>query len=735
HFVDFQALVGDSSDNVPGVRGIGPKSAAALIALYPTLEEIYSHLDQITPASVRQKLADGRELAFLSRELVRLETALFPSFDPTLYALPTYNPILLIEDELRRYAITAILNKLTPSPQQPALLQEQPISPAQTRTSEYYTTTDSFRAILINNAKKLHAIIASIPEGSIVAIDTETDSLDTYHTRLVGFSFAWEEHTGYYVPIAHNYLGVGAQVELSEALHAMALLLKHPYIGHNLKFDLGVLLSQQPNLQIPLPHADTMILAWLLNPEGSHGLDHLVHYHLGHEMIRYSQTVKKGETFASVPLEEACRYSAEDALMTLRLYHKLLSLFPHESGLVSIMHTIEMPFLLVLLAMERAGIAVDQERLKELLIESREGIDRLRHEIFALAGSEFNLNSTQQLATILYDHLGLKAGKKTKTGRSTDEKSLQALINDHPIIEKILDYRELFKLKSTYIEPLIQLAQASDDGRVRTTFLQTGTATGRLSSRNPNLQNIPVRTLIGRRIRDGFIARPGFSLVGIDYSQIELRLLAHFTQDPVLTDAFRHGRDIHLETARRLFGDERAQEMRPLAKTINFGILYGMGSRKLAETLSIPTKEAKTIIDNYFASFPTVEAYFDSIRRQAKEEGFVQTLAGRRRLFDFTHANPMQEAMYLREAVNTLFQGSAADIIKMAMIRIYDELLREGSPAQMLLQIHDELIFEVPEADAITYGMRFRNIMENIVKLHVPLRTSMEIASSWGGLK
>lgn len=359
----------------------------------------------------------------------------------------------------------------------------------------------------------------------------------------------------------------------------------------------------------------------------------------------------------------------------------------------------------------------------------------MTEEIYALAGSEFNINSTKQLGVVLFEDLALATGKKTKTGYSTDENVLTSLIDAHEIIPKLLEYREVYKLYSTYIEPLLKLSKESARSRVHTSFVQTGTATGRLSSKNPNLQNIPTRTPLGAKIRRAFVAGKGRALIGIDYSQIELRLLAHFSQDRVLVDAFKHDKDIHLQTAIALFGEAEAPSKRSIAKTVNFGLLYGMGQKKLSDTLGITTKEAKEIIERYFASFPTVKSYFRSIVDGSKERGYVETLLGRRRYFDYENATPMFRAAFERESVNSVFQGSASDLIKLSMNKIHATILEENLDAKMLLQIHDELIFEVNASEAEALGRRFQEIMESIMVLNIPLKASLNIGQNWGELK
>jgi len=362
-------------------------------------------------------------------------------------------------------------------------------------------------------------------------------------------------------------------------------------------------------------------------------------------------------------------------------------------------------------------------------------LSALTGEIYALSGSEFNIKSTQQLGAVLFGQLGLKGGKKTKTGYSTNEAVLDSLLGEHPVIEKILQYREYQKILSTYVEPLLKLSRTDANSRIYTSFVQTGTATGRLSSRDPNLQNIPVRSALGRSVREAFVAKEGYKLVSIDYSQIELRLLAHFSKDTALLEAFNQGVDIHLATAVKLFGEEQAPAKRSYAKSVNFGLLYGMGPKKLSDELGISTTEAKEIITNYFASFPTVKNFLEGIQERVKIDGYVETLLGRRRLFDYESANAMMKASFMRESVNTVFQGSAADLIKLSMIHIDTMIQEEGLDAFMLLQIHDELIFEIQEEKVDEISKRFVHVMEKIFELGVPLECSVSVGESWGELK
>ena len=733
-FIDYQSILGDSADNVPGVRGIGKVGAEKLLVQYGTLDNIYANIDEIKPPGIQKKLIESKENAYMSKELVTLKDDVLEEFDFEDYKMDVEHPFLNIYDELVKYEQNAILrvlhakNMVSEETKQNAVVKQEEIS-QETRKIE-------FKPTLITDVKELNKILNTLDENTIVAFDTETTGLDYYNDRLVGFSFCMNEAEAYYVPIAHFYLGVPQQIHEDEIKKAIRKIFKSRVVGHNIKFDLHFVTRflEDDNLEV---YADSMILAWLINPESALSLDKLADKLLNHTMVAFKDTVKKGDTFASVELEDACKYAAEDAFITLRLFH----LFNHKLSLQDATHLIEeafnveIPFITTLLTMEKAGIKVDSKFLEEFLVEVKETLSGLTKSIYEKAGREFNINSTQQLGVVLFEYLGLKSGKKTKTGYSTDEKVLSSLKDEHEIIPMLLDYREVYKLFSTYIEPLLKLSKEDKDGRIHTSFVQTGTATGRLSSKNPNLQNIPTRTPLGATIRRAFVAPEGKKLIGIDYSQIELRLLAHFTQDKVLVDAFNHDKDIHMQTAIALFGEEDASAKRGVAKTVNFGLLYGMGQKKLSDTLGITTKEAKEIIEKYFYSFPTVRSYFRSIVDASKEYGYVETLLKRRRYFDYENATPMFRAAFERESVNSVFQGSASDLIKLSMNKIHKLIKEEKLNAKMLLQIHDELIFEVDADEAEALGNKFRDIMQNIIQLNIPLKASLNIGDNWGELK
>jgi len=734
-FIDYQSILGDSADNVPGVKGIGKVGAEKLLKEYGTLDNVYAHIDEIKGA-MQKKLIASKEQAYMSKELVTLHPNVFEcaELDFEEYKMDVENPFLNIYDELVKYEQNAVLRMLHAK----NLVSDEKKVQAQKaqEVCEKESTKLEFRATLLTDEKELNAVLGKLTPETVVAFDTETTGLDYFHDKLVGFSFCLNDEEAYYVPFGHFYLGVEKQVSHEAAKEAMRKIFGSRVVGHNIKFDLHFVTRFLEDDALPI-YCDSMILAWLINPESALSLDKLADKLLGHEMVAFKDTVKKGENFSSVALGDACLYAAEDAFITYKLYKLFLEKLELQDAthLIKEAQEVEIPFIQTLLKMEKEGIEVDTEFFEKFLFEVKETLEELTKSIYELAGSEFNINSTKQLGVVLFETLGLPVGKKTKTGYSTDEKVLSSLKDKHPIIPKLLEYREVHKLYSTYIDPLLKLANESEDHRIHTSFVQTGTATGRLSSKNPNLQNIPTRTPLGAKIRQGFIAGEGKKLIGIDYSQIELRLLAHFSQDAVLVDAFKHDKDIHLQTAIILFGEEEAPAKRNIAKTVNFGLLYGMGQKKLSDTLGITTKEAKAIIEKYFESFPTVKSYFRSIVESSKEKGYVETLLKRRRYFDYENATPMYRAAYERESVNSVFQGSASDLIKLSMNKIHRVIEDEKLKAKMLLQIHDELIFEVDAAEADVLGEKFRGIMEGIMELNIPLKASLNIGENWSELK
>jgi len=734
-FIDYQSILGDSADNVPGVKGIGKVGAEKLLVAYGTLDNIYAHVQEVKGAN-QKKLIASKDQAYMSKELVTLKRDVFDSIDFEEYKMDIENPFLNIYDELVEYEQNAVLRVLHAKNQVSDSKRQSAVQNVIVEEEQDYSVRLEFKAILLTDIKELNAILNTLTPDTVVAFDTETTGLDYDKDNLVGFSFCLNDKEAYYVPFAHFYLGVPEQIKEDEIKSAIRKIFNSKVVGHNIKFDLHFVTRflEDDTLEA---YADSMILAWLINSESALGLDKLSDKLLGHTMVAFKDTVKKGETFAGVELDDACKYAAEDAFITAKLYNLFLDKLELQSAkhLIEESRDIEFPFINTLLKMEKEGIEVDSSFLETFLDEVKETLSGLTSDIHKLAGNEFNINSTKQLGVILFETLGLPVGKKTKTGYSTDEKVLTGLKDKHEIIPKLLEYREVHKLSSTYLEPLLRLSREDEKSRIHTSFIQTGTATGRLSSKNPNLQNIPTRTPLGAKIRQAFVAGEGKKLIGIDYSQIELRLLAHYSQDSVLVDAFKNNKDIHLQTAIALFGEEEASSKRSVAKTVNFGLLYGMGPKKLSDTLGITTKEAKEIIEKYFDSFPTVRTYFRSIVDISKEQGYVETLLKRRRYFDYENATPMFRAAYERESVNSVFQGSASDLIKLSMNKIHTMIVKEELNATMLLQIHDELIFEVDASEAEKLGAKFREVMEGIMSLNIPLKASLNIGDNWSELK
>ncbi|PLY06644.1 MAG: DNA polymerase I [Arcobacter sp.] len=729
-FTDYQSLLGDSADNVPGVKGVGAKTAEALIKQFGTLDNIYANIEEIEKPRWQKLLTEGKELAYISKELVSLSLDCHCIDEIDTYTLPEENPILKISDILIEYDLNRIIDRVNKE----GLNYKTKIPNNNESEIKEIKKIEEVEYILLNDEKKLFEVVNSISDDTIVAFDTETTDLDTRNASLVGFSFSYEKNRAYYVPLNHFYLGAPEQISENVAKDVINILNKKKLVLQNFKYDYSII-KNSLGIELKL-FADTMILAWLLDSSSKIGLDFLSNKYFDHKMIAFKDVVKKGENFSNVNIDDACNYAAEDALYTYKLYFALLEDFKNKEceHLIKVANEIEFDFIYVLANMEDNGIKVDVNKLKELKETNAKHIQELTAKIYESAGCEFNINSPKQLGTILFDNLKLPPSKKTKSGYSTNEVVLQKLVDAHEIIPMLLQYREAFKLQSTYIEPLLELGLKNSENRIYTSFLQTGTATGRLSSKNPNLQNIPVRTPAGAEIRSAFIPKDGYKLIGIDYSQIELRLLAHFSEDQALLDAFNNNKDIHRQTAVKIFGEEEADAKRSIAKSINFGLLYGMGSRKLGDTLGIPAKDAKKYIDSYFEAFKSVKEYLKSIEDQALEDGYVETLVKRRRIFDFDSANAMMRAAFLRESVNSLFQGSSADLIKLSMLKIFKEF-KNNEDVKMLLQIHDELIFEVKNDEVEKIIKKLAEVMEEIYKLKVPLNVSQSVGLSWQELK
>lgn len=736
-FIDYQSLVGDSSDNVSGVKGIGAKSAQKLIKHFKNIESLYARSDEIaqvlTPR-LQQVIIDSKDEAFLSKSLVTLVKDIPLDIDFSRCAMPEQNPLLQIVDALHQYEFNGILTKIQ-GPKYNSLSTSPNFKNA-TNPPKHHTESTSFvyEYEMIDSQSMLFALIDSIPKDALVAFDTESDGLDTKEANIVGFSFSFDKMKGYYVPLQHTYLGVQTQLSMQDAKIAIQKLFAHTLIGHNLKFDIA-LVYHNFGLKPQNAIIDTMVLAWLLDSAKPVGLDKQMLQWFGHKMIGFDEIVDKKQTFASVDIAVATRYAAEDAVATFCLYERLKQEFEKRNlePILELARELEFPFVNVLVQMEMEGIKIDTHLFEEYDKNLTKILNSLTQQIYEYAGENFNINSPQQLSQILFNKLGLQSGRSVKGGLSTDERTLSNIADSHPIIPLVLEYREMNKLKNTYIEPLLKYANKNAQHKIYTSFLQTGTVTGRLSSKSPNLQNIPVRSEYGRKIREGFIAKEGYKLISVDYSQIELRLLAHFSQDSHLIESFKQQKDIHYETALRLFGESEAHNKRFIAKTINFGLIYGMGARKLSETLKITFKEAKAYIDSYFKLFPTVKDYLNNQKEFLLENGYTQTLLGRRRYFDFSDATEFMKANYIREGINCIFQGSAADLIKLCMYKIYQHY--QNSELQMLLQVHDELIFQAPESQIQEFLPHIESLMNSIYTLLVPLKCSVSVGENWADLK
>lgn len=706
---DFLALCGDSSDNIPGVKGIGQKGAKTLLDEFQSLEGIYENLMLVRNERNRNLLLEGKDNAFLSKKLASLYEDLEVKHLLKNAKFPNDEPLLKVLDILEHYELRSLLKKLH-------------------LNAENKSNTLAFKAILITDENKLFEILNLLDKESIIAFDTETTGLDTKEAKIVGFSFCFNENEAFYVPLTHNYLGVSGQISLQNAKKALESIYTHFIIGHNLKYDFEII-KHNFGLEPPTKYADTLILAWLYNPSLRINMDDLALRLFNYETLHFENIVKKGENFAGVEISKACEYAAEDAYITLRFYlYFLKNLEPH---LLELARKYEFDFIIIIMMMQENGIKLDTRALENLMKQFESEIKNLSEEIYTLCEERFNLNSPKQVGDILFDKLKLPSGKKSKTGYSTDEKVLKELIDKHPVVGKILDYRELAKLYFTYCEPLLKLALKDENSRIYSSFLQTGTATGRLSSKDPNLQNIPAHGQYAKDYKSCFIAREGFSFISLDYSQIELRMLAHFSEDIKLLEAFKNNEDIHAKTALMIFG-KNDYETRSIAKSINFGLIYGMGYKTLSQNLKIEASLAKQYIEKYFENFTSIKNYFQKVKDEAKKNGFIKTLLGRKRYFDFENAKPMILAMYERESINSILQGSAADVIKLAMLEIAKDL---DENKKLILQIHDELLFEVKDEFCENFVKKASNIMENIVKLKVNLKTSSNIAKNWGDLK
>ena len=712
---DLLGLMGDSSDNIPGVQGVGQKTAAKLLAEHGGLEDALAAAAGMKKSKLRQRLLEQADRARLSRRLVALATDVDLDLEPAK----------LVRGVPDAESLDAFLAEMEFTALRRELVGKRTIDTAG------YETVRSLAA--------LDAVLDEARASGKLALDLETTSLEPMRAAIVGISLAPAEGRAAYVPVGHTGDDAGRQLELALVLERLAPLLTDGAVaiyGQNIKYD-AVILARCGGPRLGTVACDAMLASYVLDSSRtSHGLDALALDLLGHETIRYEQVAGKGKQqipFAAVPIETATAYAGEDADVTFRLC-ELLRPRVERAGLAPLLDDVELPLVPVLCDMELAGVRVDREVLAELDAECQRSMQRAAERAIELAGREFNLNSPAQLRVVLFEELGLPVTKKTKSGPSTDQTVLEELAAEHPLPAEILSYRTLAKLRSTYLTVLPGMIHP-ETGRIHTHFNQAVTATGRLSSSEPNLQNIPIRTELGRRIREAFVAPAGWQLLAADYSQVELRILAHLSGDAALLEAFAQGEDIHARTAARVFGVAVAgvtSEMRARAKAVNFGIVYGQGAYNLARQLQVPQREAKDIIDAYLEQHPGVGAWVADIHERARRDKRVETLFGRRRFLpDIDARNHNARANAERMAQNTPIQGTAADIIKRAMIAIHRELGRRKMAARMLLQVHDELIFEVPPAEVDLLGELVRDKMEGAAELAVALTVDIATGRSW----
>lgn len=733
--IDFLALMGDKADNIPGVPGVGEKTALGLlIGLNGGMDTIYANLDKIATLSFRgaktlaPKMEEHREMAYLSRELatIKLDVELDYRADQLKASEPDYATLAELYRELE---FKSWLNALSNKAEAKAI----DLPPAEPELAIDYQTLLTWETF--------DAWLQQLAQAKVFAFDTETTSVDAQQAQLVGFSVAIMPGIAAYVPLAHSYMGVPEQLDFAQVLSKIKPILENPAIGkicQNAKYDINVLANY--GIQLQGLAADTMLESYVLNSTATrHDMDSLALKYLGQPTVKFEDIAGKGAkqlTFDQIDLAQAGHYAAEDADLTLRLHQALQQQLAPTPSLQRVLDTIELPLVPVLAQMERHGALVDAHLLGKQSLELGEKLTELERQAFEIAGEEFNLASPKQLGTILYEKLGLPILAKTAKGQpSTAESVLSQLAEDgHQLPILLMEYRSLSKLKSTYTDSLPQQINPAT-GRIHTNYHQAVTATGRLSSSNPNLQNIPIRTPEGRRIRQAFIAKPGYKLIAADYSQIELRIMAHLAQDASLLDAFRHDRDVHRATAAEVFGvslEQVSNEQRRRAKAINFGLIYGMSAFGLAKQIECSRSEAQEYIERYFTRYPGVQDYMERTRQQAAEQGYVETIFGRRLyLPEIKAKNPAMRRAAERTAINAPMQGSAADIIKRAMIEVQQWLQDKQWDAQMIMQVHDELILEVREdqIDAISQGLIER--MQAAAELDVPLIVEAGVGDNW----
>ncbi len=749
--IDLLALMGDSSDNIPGVKGVGEKTAVGLLlGVNGGIKELYENLDLVPSLPIRgaktlpAKLLEHKELAFLSYQLatIKVDVPLEVGLDDLHLGEPDRETLLQLYTELEfkgwidevqrenKRLELAPPPAATPDAEAPPVAVAEPAAPVE---ATYETILDKAR---------FDVWLQKLKDAELFAFDTETTGVDAQRAQLVGLSFAVKPHEAAYIPLAHDYEGAPQQLDRELVLNALKPLLEDPNkakVGQHAKYDINIL-ANCAGITVRGVAFDTMLESYVLNSTATrHDMDSLAKKYLDHTTIGFTDIAGKGAkqlTFNQIHLDKAGPYAAEDADITLRLHHKLHAELAALPSLASVLSDIEMPLVPVLARIEREGALVDADLLRIQSGELGDKMDALEREAIELAGEPFNLGSPRQLGAILYDKFGLPVLKKTPKGQpSTAEEALEALAEEgFPLPKVLMQYRSMSKLKSTYTDRLPEQINPRT-GRIHTSYQQAVAATGRLSSSDPNLQNIPVRTAEGRRIRQAFIAAPGYKLLAADYSQIELRIMAHLAKDEGLLSAFRNGLDVHTATAAEVFkvelGDVTSDQRRS-AKAINFGLIYGMGAKKLGKDIGVDSKTAKAYIDVYFARYPGVRDYMERTRKQAADQGYVETLFGRRLYLPTIHSNrPQERAGAERTAINAPMQGTAADIIKRAMVTVDNWLASTALDARVILQVHDELVLEVREDLVEQVAQEIRVHMSGAAQLDVPLVVDVGVGANW----
>ena len=752
--IDYLALMGDSADNIPGVAGVGEKTALGLLQGIGSMAEIYANLDKVAELPIRgakklgDKLLAEKEMADLSYRLATIKTDVDLDITPEQLTLGASNNDQLTE-YFGRYEFKRWLNEvmngadsITNNNEQPTKINHYQATPALAQDN----SDEALPAIQIDRSRyetllteaDLNRWVEKLKQAKLFALDTETDNLDYMAANLVGISFALENGEAAYLPLQLDYLGAPKTLEKTTALALLKPILENPAIqkvGQNFKYDLTIFARN--GIDVQGVAFDTMLESYVLNSTGRHNMDDLAKRYLGHQTISFEEIAGKGKnqlTFNQIPLEQAAEYAAEDADVTMKLQQVLWEKLSKEPSLEKLFKEMELPLLGVLSRMERRGVLIDSDALFLQSNEIANRLSELEEQAYVLAGQPFNLASTKQLQEILFDKLGLPVIQKTPKGApSTNEEVLEELAFSHELPKVLVEHRGLSKLKSTYTDKLPQMVNPQT-GRVHTSYHQAVTATGRLSSSDPNLQNIPIRNEEGRRIRQAFIAREGFTVVAADYSQIELRIMAHLSQDQGLINAFTQGKDIHRSTAAEIFGaalDEVTSEQRRNAKAINFGLIYGMSAFGLSRQLGIGRADAQSYMDLYFKRYPGVQTFMHDIREKAKAQGYVETLFGRRLyLPDINSSNGMRRKAAERVAINAPMQGTAADIIKRAMIQL-DQKLQNDPDIAMIMQVHDELVFEVRSEKVAFYSELIKTQMESAADLVVPLIVEVGQGTNW----